>query len=150
MKRVIAGLVLQMSLSSLALASGADRNPILCVRDMGPWGFASKCTCVEGYTYKKELGYCVETATWDPKPVTVEGILRTEVVAAGGETTGFGVEVDGQITDLVLKTVDKQGFKDYDGRTIAVQGDSVVLPAIEPHGDKGWVAIIVKDIHIVK
>ena len=79
-------------LFSLVLGStslmGASLSPTtVCTRDLNPWFNASRCECkLETAQYRQELGKCV---SGEVKPIAVRGYLHSNVVAIGGETTGF-------------------------------------------------------------
>ena len=151
MKIIVLTLIMQtFTFSSLGFGFSGKWRPIHCSRDRNEWGKPSMCKCQNAkYEYKPEIGKCVENGQWNPEAVSYVGILHTSLRGPGGETTGIGIEMNHSITDLVLKVSDREVLKQYDKHLIFVSGFEVVLPSTEPHGPRGWVAVIVYDYEIL-
>lgn len=144
-------LILQIGFlsSMVCYAKTGNNEPTQCSDDENEWGNPTKCSCVQKYEYVAKLGLCMETAKWHPKDVHYQGILRASISGPGGETTGIGIEINNAITDLVLRTADRERLQAFDGRKINIEGQEIILPGVEPHGPRGWVAVIVNKVGVL-
>lgn len=81
--------------------------------------------------------------------VLAQGVLRTGVMAIGGETTGYELDLldHSQTYELILSDALKSKIQHLNGMTIEVEGFLKFLPGVE-RGPRP--AIIVNDLRVLE
>jgi hypothetical protein len=67
----------------------------------------------------------------DNQTVVMHGILRTGLVAIGGETTGIGMETDTGIVELVVSKDFKKRAQAFDEKLVQIRGKKTILTGVE-------------------
>lgn len=118
------------------------KPPRICTRDINQWGHPSRCSCPEGYKYNPMNGFCVNKSA-KTQQLTLTGVLRTNIMAIGGETTGTILQTESGNYDLILHRKDARQTHSLDGKKVSVVGLVVAMEGVEIKGRK---AIIVQSL----
>lgn len=106
-------------------------SPFICTRDINAWGKPSHCSCPDETRYDRRIGRCL---AGDADIVSVEGPIASDVLAAGGETTGFVVSnANSGDYELVLSFEQKFLIEEAKnkGLTYKIDGELVNVPGVE-------------------
>lgn len=123
------------------------QHPKICTRDINPWGHPSKCSCPEqNYRYNQRIGLCVHKDDQNEKQVSLVGVLRTHVMAIGGETSGTTLTTDSGTFDLILSRKERKSVKALDGKNVSVTGYVTTLTGVEIKERKAIIVMDIKDL----
>jgi hypothetical protein len=106
-------------------------DDVICTRDINPWGKPSHCSCPEEARYDRRIGRCL---VGDADLVTVEGPISENMLAIGGETTGFVVSNENKGDfELVLSFEQKYLISEAESRglTYKIDGELINVPGVE-------------------
>ena len=145
--------ILKIALLSVFVSQNAfslrHQHPKICTRDINPWGHPSKCSCPQqNYRYNPRIGLCVHQDDQNEKQVTLVGVLRTQVMAIGGETTGTTLLTDNGTFDIILSRsrMERMNVKALDGKNVSVTGYVTTLTGVEIKERKAIIVMGIKDI----
>ena len=105
-----------------------DMHALACTLDYNEWGRASSCGCPEATQYNQKIGRCLQGEGY---PIRVQGVLRSDVVAIGGDTTGFELETKFGRFELIVKLAEIAKLQKANGLTFEVSGEFLLLPGVE-------------------
>ena len=138
---------LMMVASSVIASPRVGQSPQgICTTDFNLWGHAGQCSCGEGQVYDERAGLCFETA--GREVITVQGPVSANMVAIGGETTGFEIKTPKEDSyELILKVHDQEKLKKLDGMWFEVVGELIIIESVERKDRR---AIIIDKIAVLE
>ncbi len=111
----------------------------ICTSDFNLWGHSSQCSCAEGSTYDQRAGLCLDNEEGDE--ITVSGPIAAELAAIGGETTGFAISTEEDVTyELILKVADQEKLITLDKMWFEVTGELIIIEGVERKDRKAIIA----------
>jgi hypothetical protein len=127
--------ILNALLITAGLSAGAanaawvvDAQALPCTQDYNPWGHGSSCACPEATQYNQKIGRCLQGEAY---PILVQGVLHSDVMAIGGETTGIELETKFGRFELVVKLADIPKLQRANGLPFEVSGEFLLMPGVE-------------------
>ena len=138
---------LMMVASSVIASPRVGQSPQgICTRDLNLWGHAGQCSCGEGQVYGERAGLCFEAASGEM--ITVQGAVSANMMAIGGETTGFEIKTSKEDSyELILKVRDQEKLKKLDGMWFEIVGELIFIESVER---KDRQAIIVDKLAVLE
>jgi DNA/RNA endonuclease YhcR with UshA esterase domain len=82
-----------------------------------------------------------------PYQLSTQGVLYTDLVAIGGETTGIAVESDQGFIELIVSRSMRESLANAGGKRIEVQGELILIQGVEIAQRR---ALIVESLNVLE
>jgi hypothetical protein len=138
--KIMYGLLCIIGLTTAPLQAAwiVKTDRMVCTQDFNPWGHSSRCQCPEASVWNQKIGECLKGEKY---PILVQGVIRSDVFAIGGETTGIELQTADGTFELVVKLEDQEKLQRANGLYFEVSGEFVLKRGVE----RPWRPTIIVD-----